>query len=169
MVILVAAALIAVAIVVAAITYARVRAVRLIAGRPPAQSSPTADLELSQREAELAQREAELARREAELTRRDADLERERSKLVDAHEGLHRELERVSGLSAASAKQMLVTEVEEQARHDAARKVRQIEEETKRDADRRVRNILAVCMQRLAAGHATETTVSVVQLSADDM
>jgi ribonuclease Y len=169
MVILVAAALIAVAIVVAAITYARVRAVRLIASRPPAQSSPTADLELSQRQAELAQREAELARREAELTRRDADLERERSKLVDAHEGLHRELERVSGLSAASAKQMLVTEVEEQARHDAARKVRQIEEETKRDADRRVRNILAVCMQRLAAGHATETTVSVVQLSADDM
>ena len=169
MVILVAAALIAVAIVVAAITYARVRAVRLIADRPPAPSSPTADLELSQRQAELAQREAELARREAELTRRDADLERERSKLVDAHEGLHRELERVSGLSAASAKQMLVTEVEEQARHDAARKVRQIEEETKRDADRRVRNILAVCMQRLAAGHATETTVSVVQLSADDM
>ena len=169
MVILVAAALIAVAIVVAAITYARVRAVRLIDSRPPAPSSPTADLELSQRQAELAQREAELARREAELTRRDADLERERSKLVDAHEGLHRELERVSGLSAASAKQMLVTEVEEQARHDAARKVRQIEEETKRDADRRVRNILAVCMQRLAAGHATETTVSVVQLSADDM
>ncbi len=169
MVILVAAALIAVAIVVAAITYARVRAVRLIDSGPPAPSSPTADLELSQRQAELAQREAELARREAELTRRDADLERERSKLVDAHEGLHRELERVSGLSAASAKQMLVTEVEEQARHDAARKVRQIEEETKRDADRRVRNILAVCMQRLAAGHATETTVSVVQLSADDM
>src|SRR4029079_13619505 len=45
----------------------------------------------------------------------------------------------------------------------------QIEEETKRDADRRVRNILAVVMQRLAAGHAAETTVSVVQLPADDM
>ena len=44
-----------------------------------------------------------------------------------------------------------------------------MEEETKRDAERRVRNILAVCMQRLAAGHATETTVSVVQLSTDDM
>src|SRR5438067_112105 len=40
---------------------------------------------------------------------------------------------------------------------------------TKRDADRRVRNILSVCMQRLAAGHAAETTVSVVQLAADDM
>ena len=49
------------------------------------------------------------------------------------------------------------------------RRIRQIEEETKREADRRVRNILSVCMQRLAAGHAAETTVSVVQLSADDM
>src|SRR5258707_937909 len=54
-------------------------------------------------------------------------------------------------------------------RHAAARLVRQIEEETKRDAERRVRNILAVVMQRLAAGHAAETTVSVVQLPADDM
>jgi ribonuclease Y len=44
-----------------------------------------------------------------------------------------------------------------------------VEEETKRDADRRVRNILSVCMQRIAAGHAAETTVSVVQLSSDDM
>src|ERR1019366_5192023 len=53
--------------------------------------------------------------------------------------------------------------------HDAARRIRQIEEETKRDAERRVRNILSVCMQRLAAGHAAETTVSVVHLASDDL
>ena len=64
---------------------------------------------------------------------------------------------------------MLLKEIEDQARHDAARRIRQIEEETKREADRRVRNILSVCIQRLAAGHAAETTVSVVQLRADDM
>ena len=63
----------------------------------------------------------------------------------------------------------LLKELEDQVRHDRARLVRQIEEETKRDADRRVRNILSVVMQRLAAGHAAETTVSVVQLPADDM
>ena len=80
-----------------------------------------------------------------------------------------RALERVSGLSASQAKQLLLKELEDQIRHDSARLVRQIEEETKRDADRRVRNILAVVMQRLAAGHAAETTVSVVQLPADDM
>ncbi len=82
---------------------------------------------------------------------------------------LERSLEQISGLSAGRAKQLLLKEVEEQAKHDAARRIRQIEEETKREAERRVRNILSVCMQRLAAGHAAETTVSVVQLSADDM
>ncbi len=64
---------------------------------------------------------------------------------------------------------MLLEEIEDQAKHDAARRLREIEEQTKREAERRVRNILSVCMQRLAAGHAAETTVSVVQLSADDM
>ena len=73
------------------------------------------------------------------------------------------------GMSASQAKQLLLKELEDQIRHDSARLVRQIEEETKRDADRRVRNILSVVMQRLAAGHAAETTVSVVQLPADDM
>src|SRR5205807_8482083 len=78
-------------------------------------------------------------------------------------------LERVAGLSAARAKELLLQEIEEQAKHDSARRIRQIEEETKREAERRVRNILSVVMQRLAAGHAAETTVSVVQLATDDM
>jgi ribonuclease Y len=78
-------------------------------------------------------------------------------------------LEQVAGLPASRAKQLLLQEVEEQARHDSARRLRQIEEETKREAERRVRNILSVCMQRLAAGHAAETTVSVVQLASDEM
>ena len=72
-------------------------------------------------------------------------------------------------MSATRAKQMLLQEVEDDARQGAARRIRLIEEETKREADRRVRNILSVCMQRLAAGHAAETTVSVVQLASDDM
>jgi ribonuclease Y len=115
------------------------------------------------------ERAAELARREATLARRESELETEREALAEDRQELARELERISGLSTARAKQLLLKEVEEAARHDAARRIRQIEEETKRDADRRVRNILSVCMQRVAAGHAAETTVSVVQLSADEM
>jgi ribonucrease Y len=112
---------------------------------------------------------ADLARREESLRLREAELSQARVSL-DADRGeLTRELERISGLSASRAKQLLLQEVEDDARQDAARRIRQIEEETRREAERRVRNILSVCMQRLAAGHAAETTVSVVQLSSDDM
>ncbi len=72
-------------------------------------------------------------------------------------------------MSASQAKHHLLKELEDQIRHESAKLLRKVEEETKRDADRRVRNILSVVMQRLAAGHAAETTVSVVQLPADDM
>src|ERR687897_415507 len=89
--------------------------------------------------------------------------------LERAREHHLRELERVAGMPASQARHQLLKEVQDQTRHDRAKVVRQIEEETKREADRRVRNILSVVMQRLAAGHAAETTVSVVQLSADDM
>jgi ribonucrease Y len=164
--IIAAAALIAVGIVAAAVVYAivngRLHGPRASAAAPPAPAPGPAEPELNDRAAALARREDALASRETEL-------DRERESLADAQQELTRELERISGLSAARAKQMLLKEVEDQAKHDAARRLRQIEEETKREAERRVRNILSVCMQRLAAGHAAETTVSVVQLSADDM
>ena len=92
--------------------------------------------------------------------------EEELAHLRDEHE---RALERVAGLSAGQAKQALLKEVEDQARHDSVKILRSVEEETKRDAERRVRSILSVAMQRLAASHAAETTVSVVQLPSDDM
>src|SRR5207248_8867455 len=127
------------------------------------------DGDVSKHAAELSERAAALATREESLARRESELERQRAELQDGRQELARTLERVSGLSAARAKELLLKEIEDQARHDSARRLREIEEATKRDADQRVRNILSVCMQRLAAGHAAETTVSVVQLSADDM
>jgi ribonucrease Y len=165
-----AAALIAVGLVLAAVLYGRMHSARPEAiGPETAAAASAVAVELPGRTTELARREAELAQREGDVARRVADLDRDREALVQSRGGVERELERISGLSAAQAKQMLLKEVEDQAKHDAARRIRQIEEQTKREADRRVRNILSVCMQRLAAGHAAETTVSVVQLSADDM
>jgi ribonuclease Y len=111
----------------------------------------------------------ELNRREDALRVGEAELASGRAELLSEREELMRALERVSGMSASRAKQVLLQEVKDDARQDAARLIRQIEEETRRDAERRVRNILSVCMQRLAAGHAAETTVSVVQLAADDL
>ncbi len=149
----------------------------------PAPDRAAFDDELRERRAEIARIEerllskeealdarlADLARRERSLEDRARELERERENLEERKREHLRELERIAHLSASQAKQVLLREVEEQARHDGARIVRHVEEETKREAERRVRSILSVVMQRLAAGHAAETTVSVVQLPGDDM
>ncbi|HET7427505.1 MAG TPA: Rnase Y domain-containing protein, partial [Gemmatimonadales bacterium] len=125
--------------------------------------------EIGRQEERLISREDALATRLAAVERQSEELAAREREIAFEREHLVRELERASGMSASQAKQHLLKELEEQIRHDSARLVRKIEEETKRDADRRVRNILSVVMQRLAAGHAAETTVSVVQLPADDM
>jgi ribonucrease Y len=139
----------------------------------PAQDTHDAQADkhaaMGRKEQRLDTREADLARRGAELERYAERLQAREGELTAARDESVRQLEKVSGLSAAQAKHILLKEIEDQARHDAARRLRQIETETKLDAERRVRNILSVVMQRLAAGHAAETTVSVVQLSADDM
>ena len=169
--VIVAAALIAVGIVLAAVIYGRMHAAPVPSGNPTAATPVVAVVPPTRvrPDAEVLERTAAVSRREETLARREAEVEQQRAEVLKTRQELERSLEQVSGLSAGRAKQLLLKEVEEQAKHDAARRIRQIEEETKREAERRVRNILSVCMQRLAAGHAAETTVSVVQLSADDM
>jgi len=142
----------------------------------PAKAAPRDDSDALARSAEMGRQEERLVGREEALDTRLQELEAQRRALGEREQevtelrGRHvRELERASGMSASQAKHHLLKELEDQIRHDSARLLRKVEEETKRDADRRVRNILSVVMQRLAAGHAAETTVSVVQLPADDM
>lgn len=171
--IIAAAALIAVGIVGAAAVYARLlEGTRRVAtarpepteqqrDRPPAPSA-LSNGGGAQHSAELVKREEQLELREAEVATRLAEMEGQRQELI-------LELERISGVSAARAKQQLMEQMEDAARQDAAKRVRQIEDDAKREADRRVRSLLSVVMQRLAAGHAAETTVSVVQLASDDM
>jgi len=144
--------------------------------KPQAVIATTEDGKSAERRADLLRLEERLRAREeavesrmSELGQRERLLSTKADELVAAREHHVRELERVAGMPASQARNQLLKEVEDQIRHDRARILRQVEEETKRDADRRVRNILSVVMQRLAAGHAAETTVSVVQLSADDM
>jgi ribonuclease Y len=141
--------------------------------REAAAAAAAADVRASERAKSL---ERTLDRRAAELDSRERDLEAHVERLAAQEEALahlrdehERALERVAGLSAGQAKQALLKEVEDQARHDSVKILRAVEEETKRDAERRVRSILSVAMQRLAASHAAETTVSVVQLPSDDM
>jgi ribonuclease Y len=80
-----------------------------------------------------------------------------------------RELEDAAGMSAASAREALLAELEDELRHERARLIRQVEEETRHDADRRARSILAACMQRVASDHTAETTVTAIQLDSDEL
>jgi ribonuclease Y len=132
------------------------------------QTSPSR-ADTSRLEERLLAREESLASRQAELEKREHTLAAREAEIDDVRDQTVRNLERTSGMSASQAKALLLKELEDQVRHQSAKRLRAIEEETKRDAERRVRNILSVVMQRLAAGHAAETTVSVVQLQADDM
>jgi ribonucrease Y len=135
---------------------------------PPGEAAKAADQARSLAST-LEARAAELDAREREL---DAEIERlalQEEELARRQKDQTAALERVAGMSASQAKQELLKEIEDQARHDAVRIVRAVEEETKRDAERKVRSILSIAMQRLAASHAAETTVSVVHLPSDDM
>jgi ribonuclease Y len=153
---------------------------------PAARVEPAAadaEVELRARRSEIARAEErilgkehsldvrleELARREQSLEDRTRNLERETENLKAAKREHVRELERVAGLSAGQARQILVREVEDEMKHERARLIRQAEEEARRDAERRSRSILSACMQRLASGHAAETTVSVVSLESDEL
>src|SRR5918994_2202680 len=111
----------------------------------------------------------ELGDRERSLEDRRRNLDHIREELKTEKSRQLRELERVSGLSAGQAKQILLRELEDELRHDSARVIRQVEEETRRDPDRRPPSIPAAVMQRVASGHAVETTVSVVELKSDEL
>ena len=121
------------------------------------------------KEASLEARLQELDERERVLADKARNIEDGAVRLKDAKREQLRELERVSGLSPGQAKQILLRQLEDELRHDSARLIRQVEEETRHDADRRARSILATCMQRIAGGHAVESTVSVVELKSDEL
>jgi ribonuclease Y len=112
---------------------------------------------------------ADVERRTQALEDRERNLTHEAEELKRSKRVQRLELERISGLSAAQAKQLLIAEVEQEARHQAGLKLRAIEEETKLEAERRARSILSVAMQRLAATHATESTTRLVELPSDEM
>jgi ribonuclease Y len=136
---------------------------------PPAGAAPIDRDDLVRLEERLIARADDLDRRVLELDDQTRALEAEREQLARRRREHEVALEQISSLSAGQAKQRLMAEITDQVRHESAREIRQIEEQTKRDAERRVRSILSVAMQRLAARHAAETTVSVVHLPSDDM
>jgi ribonuclease Y len=111
----------------------------------------------------------ELERREQGFADRETHVRQLQEELKLAKDAELRELERISGLSQETAKKQLLDRSEELVRHEMARMVRQAEEEAQSEAKRKARALVADALQRVAASHAAETTVSLVELPSDDM
>ena len=124
---------------------------------------------LFQREELLDKKMDAIEQRESALGKREDDLEKSETEISQLHDQQLHELEKISGMSMDAAKEMLLSNVERDARHDAAILIRDIEAKTKEEADKRARNIISLAIQRCAADHVAETTVSVVPLPNDEM
>jgi ribonuclease Y len=117
---------------------------------------------LEQRDKEISRRASEFGRREKDVADRDEELK----KLIADERG---RLEKIAGMSAQDAKAELVRRLEEEAHADAANRLREIRERAKRDSEREAKKIVALAIQRIAAEHTAESTVSAVSLPSDEM
>lgn len=124
---------------------------------------------LLQREETLDKKLDSIEQREEQLAARQKETEAMEASIQELHGKQLEELEKISGMSMEEAKDILLQNVEQEARHDAAVMLRDIETKTKEEADKRARNIITLAVQRCAADHVAETTVSVVPLPNDEM
>ncbi len=132
--------------------------------------------ELSIQEKRLNQKEENLDRKTESLEKKDQSLNQKikdyDKKAIEVEELKSKqvsELERISGMSQQEAKDILIRDLEQEARHEAAIKVKEIEQEAKDTAEQKAKNIVATSIQKIAADHVAETTVSVVALPSDEM
>jgi ribonuclease Y len=124
---------------------------------------------LLQRDEQLDQRSDMLEQRDRKLLEREREIDRGREEVARAHQEQVEALERVSGLSADDAKAVLLDAVREEAEHDAVKLARAIERSAREEAGEKARDIIVTAMQRVAADHTAEHTVTVVHLPNDEM
>ena len=110
-----------------------------------------------------------MEKREENLSRKESRLDKSQKAVEALHEQQKAELERISSLTAEEARTLLMTEAEEELKHEKAMKIKEYEQQTKDEADKKAREILSLAIQRCAADHVAETTVSVVALPSDEM
>lgn len=139
--------------------------------------------EIKERRGELTRQERRVQTKEESLDKKTESLEakdealnkkiKENEELTESLENLKTEarvtLQRISGMTAEQAKEELIAEMVEEVRHDQARKMVELEQEFKDEADEKAKNIIALAIQRCAADHVAEITVSTVAIPSEDM
>ena len=111
-----------------------------------------------------------IEKREAGFTAKEEEQLRQReAKVEELSKQRVQELERISGLTSEQAKEYLLKTVEEDVKHDTAKMIKEMEAQAKEDADKKAKEYVVTAIQRCAADHVAETTISVVQLPSDEM
>jgi len=110
-----------------------------------------------------------LERKEAKITLKELELDKLRAELDEAHEKEVQELEKISGLTSEQAKEYLLKTVEEDVKHETAVMIKEMETKAKEEADKKAKDLIVTAIQKTAADHVAEATISVVQLPSDEM
>ncbi|MEX1028931.1 MAG: ribonuclease Y [Paenibacillaceae bacterium] len=132
--------------------------------------------EIQRQERRLLQKEESLDKKIESLEHKEENLANKEKRVEETQENIEQiykkqvlELERVSGLSTEEAKQIILSNVEQEVRHETVQLIKQIEQQAKEEADKKAREIITLAIQRCAADHVAETTVSVVTLPNEEM
>ena len=110
-----------------------------------------------------------IERREAAFTAKEEHLRQREAKVEELSKQRVQELERISGLTSEQAKEYLLKTVEDDVKHDTAKMIKEMEAQAKEEADKKAKEYVVTAIQRCAADHVAETTISVVQLPNDEM
>lgn len=124
---------------------------------------------LLQKEEHLDKKTDSIEKKEESLIRKEGEVAKAQEKIDHLHEQQLAELERISGLSYDDAKELLLADVKNEIKHETAQLIKSLEEEAKEEAEQKSLEIISLAIQRCAADHVAETTVSVVSLPNDEM
>lgn len=124
---------------------------------------------VQQKEENIDKKADAIEKKEASLTHREETLAKQREEISKLNEQRLQELERISGLTSEQAKDYLLKIVEDEVKHETAVMIKEMESRAKEEADKKAKEYVVMAIQKCAADHVSETTISVVQLPNDEM
>ena len=124
---------------------------------------------VQQKEENIDKKSDAIEKKEASLVAREEELAKQREEISKLNEQRLQELERISGLTSEQAKEYLLKIVEDEVKHESAVMIKEMENRAKEEADKKAKEYVVNAIQKCAADHVSETTISVVQLPNDEM
>jgi len=124
---------------------------------------------VQQKEENVDKKSESIERKEANLAAKEEDLAKQKEEVAKLNEQRVQELERISGLTSEQAKDYLLKIVEDEVKHETALLIKELESRAKEEADKKAKEYVVTAIQKCAADHVSETTISVVQLPNDEM